>query len=999
MARRLWTPCPGPLVRRFTILFIEHDRKKEGHRLCYAVIKSAFIMMKTPYLSGARRGKGRPGFILALPLLSLAGMLVCGSEGIGQVVSIDLKGNTGMPVAIGDADGVAFFYGQDGEWNGLDITQGLGVFAPLNQPVSTSEWGINLLDGTGNPTTVGFTMNPMESAGVYMWYDTGDANAMGRDLLFLNPSTSGALAWSISGLAANGVYNLAFYGQRQNGNWVNPGIWTAGAVSKTNISAGLVTRGVVFGPADGTIGAESVTADEAGVIQGTFGFHTGEGSSGYSSWSGLQIQKAQQSAPPSVKPVTIWPTNTVYAGSPVKLTAEAVGTLPISYRWLVDQGGGQRDIPGATSTMHEFVAQEADQGLYFMAAANAYGSATSGGASLTVLPSSAPLVLADPAPAVVSVPIGGWLTLEATVHGTLPIAYQWEADNGQGFKDVPGATNSTLALFPTAVSHGGAYRLKASNTLGSVTSAIASVTVASQFSVSIFEGAETGEGLDLTGNFVLAEYFGGTDAGQLVIGDAGFRYSDRVTGGGWEGNTPLFGDDMGQRNLATVMDNVIYGKNLEFAVDTSAGVHYKLQLLFHEVFHERTNARVMGVTIGGTEAASSFDAAAFGAFTTHPKGAVLEYEFTGDGNPLTISLSTVLDNAAINALTLEDLDHPASPVAVRPLADLSIYAGATARLEGAVVGSSPKRYQWQLEKAGSFVDLINEGKVMGANSSVLMITEATTAQAGSYRLVVSNGAGSVTLEPARVAVYERPAKQLVNFGMMTSQTGAAVMGMVPDYWNTFAAGNVTVTNVLDSTGDATGLSLTMAGVSGGGRFGAGSLPTTLETAGLLEGYDYVQDGTMTITLKGLDPKTTYDLVVYTAGNQPGQSAAISGAVQATTTLVSRNAFVEGDNYARNREAVADAGGALMVQIANDPVQGPYGTFNGLQIRNNQERQLDVLMQIETTTAGIVIRWPKGILLEAENAQGPYQSVAGNPVSPFSVAPAGTQKFYRVRVSP
>jgi hypothetical protein len=193
--------------------------------------------------------------------------------------------------------------------------------------------------------------------------------------------------------------------------------------------------------------------------------------------------------------------------------------------------------------------------------------------------------------------------------------------------------------------------------------------------------------------------------------------------------------------------------------------------------------------------------------------------------------------------------------------------------------------------------------------------------------------------------------------------------------------------------------MTVSGASGGGNFGDGGLPLTPETAGVFTSYDYVTENTMTIALTGLDPAATYDLVVFTAGNQEGQGAVLSGAIEGVNVLTMREMFVAGNNYARNPSARPDASGTLTFQITNDAAQGPYGTFNGLQLRNNRAVQPEVRLTIERTAAGLLLSWPRGTLLESENAAGPYQPVASNPQSPYTVTLGPAGKFYRVQVTP
>jgi hypothetical protein len=70
--------------------------------------------------------------------------------------------------------------------------------------------------------------------------------------------------------------------------------------------------------------------------------------------------------------------------------------------------------------------------------------------------------------------------------------------------------------------------------------------------------------------------------------------------------------------------------------------------------------------------------------------------------------------------------------------------GSTVRLSVSTTGGSgPAAYQWQENLAGTFINLANGGNLSGATSSVLILTNVQTTNAGSYRAVVTVG-GLVT---------------------------------------------------------------------------------------------------------------------------------------------------------------------------------------------------------------------------------------------------------------
>ncbi len=70
----------------------------------------------------------------------------------------------------------------------------------------------------------------------------------------------------------------------------------------------------------------------------------------------------------------------------------------------------------------------------------------------------------------------------------------------------------------------------------------------------------------------------------------------------------------------------------------------------------------------------------------------------------------------------------------------TIFAGQTAQLTVIALGPAPLTYVWQFKPNGGsqFVNLVNGGRISGANTATLTITGALTADSGTYRCLVSN---------------------------------------------------------------------------------------------------------------------------------------------------------------------------------------------------------------------------------------------------------------------
>jgi hypothetical protein len=97
------------------------------------------------------------------------------------------------------------------------------------------------------------------------------------------------------------------------------------------------------------------------------------------------------------------------------------------------------------------------------------------------------------------------------------------------------------------------------------------------------------------------------------------------------------------------------------------------------------------------------------------------------------SEGTAISNTAVLAIG-------APPVIFRHPSGRTIRAGQTMVFSAGVTGKTPLKYQWQFNN----VNLSNTGNVRGASSTVLTLSKVTLANAGKYRLVVTNPFGVAT---------------------------------------------------------------------------------------------------------------------------------------------------------------------------------------------------------------------------------------------------------------
>jgi hypothetical protein len=171
-----------------------------------------------------------------------------------------------------------------------------------------------------------------------------------------------------------------------------------------------------------------------------------------------------QPAPPAI---SSQPQNkTTNQGSGVTFSVTATGTPPLTYQWQFNSA----NIGGATASSYtRSNVQAADAGNYSVVVSNPGGSTNSANAVLAV--NAPPSITAQPADQTVRV--GSNATFTVTATGAPPLIYQWRF-NGT---NLPGATTNSYTRANTQTNDGGNYSVVIANTLGSVASSDALLSV------------------------------------------------------------------------------------------------------------------------------------------------------------------------------------------------------------------------------------------------------------------------------------------------------------------------------------------------------------------------------------------------------------------------------------------------------------------------------------------------------------------------------------------
>ncbi len=174
--------------------------------------------------------------------------------------------------------------------------------------------------------------------------------------------------------------------------------------------------------------------------------------------------------------------NPIYGTTPVTLSEVGVGTPPLTYQWLTDNGTGGPLVPVSGAAGTNLVVTP-DGSLptinYACIVHNQFGSSTSAPVTLNIVAPSAPQLVTDLAPIGTNQAyVGQTISYSANFVGTLPITYQWYL-NGSAIpaSSNPSAVSNTLVLANLQLANAGSYSVVAQNSLGSLPSSSSGLAV------------------------------------------------------------------------------------------------------------------------------------------------------------------------------------------------------------------------------------------------------------------------------------------------------------------------------------------------------------------------------------------------------------------------------------------------------------------------------------------------------------------------------------------
>ena len=268
-------------------------------------------------------------------------------------------------------------------------------------------------------------------------------------------ATAGSAARFSVTVASDGGTAVSYQWQRSNDNGAT---WAA-------IAGATADNYTLAAPATSDNGSQFRAVVSRGSVSAT------------SSAATLRVAAAVSPAQITVQPAT----QSVVAGAAANFAVTATGTA-LAYRWQVSSDGNTwADVAGASSASLQLpttsVAQNGQQ--LRVVVSNSAGSVTSSAALLTVTAApAAPALSLQPVAASVTAPAPASFSASAT--GTPAPSYQWQRSNDAGatWAAIAGATAASYTTTALSANDSGArFRVLATNSMGTATSAAVTLTV------------------------------------------------------------------------------------------------------------------------------------------------------------------------------------------------------------------------------------------------------------------------------------------------------------------------------------------------------------------------------------------------------------------------------------------------------------------------------------------------------------------------------------------
>ncbi len=739
---------------------------------------------------------------------------------------------------------------------------------------------------------------------------------------------------------------------------------------------------------------------------------------------------------------------TAFPDSPAQIRATVAGTQPLALQWQFNGTNIQNladstNFTGSNSTVLVILSTKTnDVGPYRLIVTNAFGSAISSNATLTI---------------VQRMLVGRWLDGNASfadVSGYQPAG----THNGV----LVGAQNYQFSVdLPPGKSGQSLYFNGADTALSIDNSATSDSSYTNTFDETINNA------------FTIAFWAKGWPGGWNMFvsknGDSG------SPGAGWNirndgnnGRSACFTIRGGGGNVT--QGTAVYGNGEDLAA-TDAAFNLSADGQWHHLagtYNVGTGIRTLyvdGVQGARSTNNSKYRVAAYshvviGGFEASPGGTFTEY-FDSRFFDVRIYNYDLTSNQVVALAAIPD-----PSIVGQPPSSVNGYLGLSVQITATGKGTAPMTNQWQFNGVNLTNGAFGDAFITGADTSVLTITRLSLGCQGGYRLVVKNALGTVTSSSANLTVSSAvapPAANLVGQWLTGAANLAETSGYTPaGTHNGFgvigATTNTIVTSYVFSTDvprGATGQSLQL-----GGSYAIAISNSSTWEAGYTNTFDdTINTNGMTVMCWAKGLPGGWNPWVSKQGETPGWQLRVNnngsstsrnpcwsirgtgGADDMSSTIGNvdtgwhfyagtydpvtaiRTLYVDGALAARltgDTGPISAATAAYLAIGGRDGAAGNVfgnyfsGLIYGVRIYNTALSQAQVayfmppaLPPVPAFTSGrpvittgpsgnqLVLTWGYGRLLSATNVAGPYLPVAG-ATSPYTnIISAAPMKFFRL----
>ena len=684
-------------------------------------------------------------------------------------------------------------------------------------------------------------------------------------------------------------------------NWTNP-IPTA--------TYAWFKDGTAFSPVSGS-GSTVSNYNSTGFIYSLPGTYTVIATN----WIGSSSQSiiATQILPIKIK---TQPTDqTISEGDAITFTINATGSGPVNYQW-VKSGVIINNATEANYTIPK--AAYSDAGRYSVIITNPLGSVTSSTFSLDVNLKTAPSIISQPESQ--SVSIGKSVTLTVAASGTAPLTYQW-SKNGTA---ISGATAASLTFSSAAASDAGSYTVVVTNTLGTVTSAAAVLTIYTPPTITVQPTAQAvvaGSTLTLsvtasgTGTLTYQWIKGGVAISGATSSTFSIANCTASDAGSYWVTVSIIGASVTSSTVSVTVNTP--------PTITSQPVS---ALTYDYNFYVGSRQPVLYVSANGT-APLNYQWYKNG---TAINGAIASsYTFSYDTADQTGSYYVVISNLAGSATSNSTTVAGTPRITAQPVSS-SAATGTSTSFSVVASGSPTLTYQWYK----------NSSPIAGATGSSYTFTSAATTDAGGYAVIVSNAYGTATSSTVTLTVTPAPSAPTIT----TQPTSQSVISSFSSSFSVSASGTAPFTYVWRKDGstvvggNSSSLTLNNTTSANAGSYTVtitNSLGSATSTAATLT----VNDPATTFTQRKRTSGSSNSLWSFAYGNStmvavgsPGLLYTSTDGVTWTQRASGTNEWIVGVAYGNNQfVAVGDNGRILR---STDGILWTYAANEGTIFRLN-----------------------------------------------------------------